>query len=203
VRERRDGQPGLSAGDCIYASDRLNSAAGIFRSKDARSAHGICARAAFILIAGFSRYGLSGTPLACTLRMTEVDFSQITAYQRYKLDGQPHRAAADCAGHQHERSGRGERRTVFDVQHAGAARRRSVLGINRLQDGQLKDTAANILSEREFVVHMTDGASGRPDARLRPSLPRPSVSELDAVGLHAAPSHMRAPAAHCGGAGGL
>jgi hypothetical protein len=35
------------------------------------------------------------------------------------------------------------------------------VSINRLEDGRLKDTAANILARREFVVHLTDEARWR------------------------------------------
>src|SRR3954447_26821220 len=33
-----------------------------------------------------------------------------------------------------------------------------MLSVNRLHDGRLKDTAANILANGEFVVHLTDEA---------------------------------------------
>ena len=42
-----------------------------------------------------------------------------------------------------------------------------MISVNRLQDGALKDTAANIVRTREFVVHLADEADGRADAPLR------------------------------------
>ena len=69
-----------------------------------------------------------------------------------------------------------------------------MLSINRLQDGQLKDTAANILSLREFVVHMTDEPLAAQMHACGQAFPS-SVSELDAVGLHAAVPGLRQRAA--------
>ncbi len=68
-----------------------------------------------------------------------------------------------------------------------------MVSINRLGDGLLKDTAANILAHPEFVVHMTDEAMATAMHRCGERLP-PDVSELDKVGLHTAPSiHVKVP----------
>ncbi|MGE0329845.1 MAG: flavin reductase family protein [Ramlibacter sp.] len=67
-----------------------------------------------------------------------------------------------------------------------------MLSINRLQDGQLKDTAANILDSGEFVVHIPDESMA---ARMHACGERfPSdVSELAQVGLTPVASHTVKP----------
>ena len=67
-----------------------------------------------------------------------------------------------------------------------------MLSINRLQDGYLKDTAANIQRSGEFVVHMCDEDLAEQMHRCGERLP-PHESELEAVGLTAAPSCAVAP----------
>lgn len=124
--------------------------------------------------------------------MTEVDFAQITAYQRYKLMASlivPRPIALVTS------------LSAAGVVNAAPFSMFNMLGedppvvmlsINRLQDGQLKDTAANILSEREFVVHMTDEPLAAQMHACGQAFPA-SVSELDAVGLHPTPSHTVRP----------
>ncbi|HCX80787.1 MAG: flavin reductase domain-containing protein [Curvibacter sp. RIFCSPHIGHO2_12_FULL_63_18] len=124
--------------------------------------------------------------------MTEVDFSQISAYQRYKLMASlivPRPIALVTT------------LSAMGVVNAAPFSMFNMLGedppvvmlsINRLQDGRLKDTAANILSQREFVVHMSDEALAAQMHACGESFPA-SVSELDAVGLHATPSHSVRP----------
>ena len=124
--------------------------------------------------------------------MTEVDFAQITAYQRYKLMASlivPRPIALVTS------------LSAAGVVNAAPFSMFNMLGedppvvmlsINRLQDGQLKDTAANILSLREFVVHMTDERLAAQMHACGKTFPA-SVSELDAVGLHATPSHTVRP----------
>src|SRR5262249_19025525 len=67
-----------------------------------------------------------------------------------------------------------------------------MLSINRLQDGRLKDTAANILATGEFVVHLSDEAMAEHMHACGDPLP-PQVSELVHAGLHAVPSHTVPP----------
>jgi flavin reductase (DIM6/NTAB) family NADH-FMN oxidoreductase RutF len=67
-----------------------------------------------------------------------------------------------------------------------------MVSINRLDNGALKDTAANIVRNKEFVVHMTDEAMADKMHRCGERLP-PDVSELDRVGLHVRPSKAVAP----------
>jgi flavin reductase (DIM6/NTAB) family NADH-FMN oxidoreductase RutF len=62
-----------------------------------------------------------------------------------------------------------------------------MISINRLEDGALKDTAANILQSGEFVVHMADEAIAGQMHDCGKPLP-PEQSELDMVGFDAIPS---------------
>ncbi|WP_348703729.1 flavin reductase family protein [Acidovorax soli] len=124
--------------------------------------------------------------------MTEVDFSQISAYQRYKLMASlivPRPIALvtslNAAGVVNAAPF-----SMFNM--LGEDPPVVMLSINRLQDGQLKHTAANILSQREFVVHMTDEPIATQMHACGQAFPA-SVSELDAVGLHATPSHSVRP----------
>lgn len=66
------------------------------------------------------------------------------------------------------------------------------ISVNRLHDGRLKDTAANILRSREFVVHLTDEAMSAQMHACGAALP-PHRSELDHAGLTAVPSRCVAP----------
>jgi flavin reductase (DIM6/NTAB) family NADH-FMN oxidoreductase RutF len=66
------------------------------------------------------------------------------------------------------------------------------ISINRLHDGRLKDTAANILRSGEFVVHLTDEAMSAQMHACGTALP-PHQSELDHAGLTALPSRCVAP----------
>jgi flavin reductase (DIM6/NTAB) family NADH-FMN oxidoreductase RutF len=66
------------------------------------------------------------------------------------------------------------------------------ISVNRLHDGRLKDTAANILRSGEFVVHLTDEAMSAQMHACGSALP-PHESELDHAGLTAVPSRCVAP----------
>ena len=67
-----------------------------------------------------------------------------------------------------------------------------MISINRLQDGVLKDTAANIARTGEFVVHLADEDIAEQMHRCGERHP-PHVSELDVVGFTALPSHAVKP----------
>ena len=67
-----------------------------------------------------------------------------------------------------------------------------MISINRLKDGQLKDTAANILHNGEFVVHMSDEPMAQKMHDCGKSFPS-EVSELAAVGLTPIPSRCVVP----------
>jgi flavin reductase (DIM6/NTAB) family NADH-FMN oxidoreductase RutF len=124
--------------------------------------------------------------------MQHIDFTQITAYQRYKLMASlivPRPIAL-----------------VTTLGPAGVANAAPfsmfnmlgedppivMLSINRLKDGRLKDTAANILATGEFVVHLPDEAIAAQMHACGESLP-PEVSELARVGFTAVPARTVAP----------
>ena len=124
--------------------------------------------------------------------MTEVDFEQITSYQRYKLMASlivPRPIAlVTTLG-------------VNGVANAAPFSMFNMMGedppivmisINRLSDGRLKDTAANILASGEFVVHMSDEPMAARMHACGESLPA-DVSELARVGLTPVASHCVAP----------
>jgi flavin reductase (DIM6/NTAB) family NADH-FMN oxidoreductase RutF len=67
-----------------------------------------------------------------------------------------------------------------------------MISINRLHDGQLKDTSANILHNGEFVVHMSDEPMAEKMHACGKNFPS-DVSELAAVGLTSTPSHTVKP----------
>jgi flavin reductase (DIM6/NTAB) family NADH-FMN oxidoreductase RutF len=124
--------------------------------------------------------------------MTEVDFETITTYQRYKLMASlivPRPIAlvttlglngvANAAPF-----------SMFNM--IGEDPPILMLSINRLQDGRLKDTAANILSSGEFVVHIPDESMAAKMHACGESFPS-DVSELAQVGLTPVASHRVKP----------
>ena len=124
--------------------------------------------------------------------MTEVDFQSITSYQRYKLMASlivPRPIAlvttlgptgvANAAPF-----------SMFNM--IGEDPPILMLSINRLHDGRLKDTAANILATGEFVVHISDESMAGKMHACGESFP-PDVSELAQVGLTPVPSHTVRP----------
>jgi flavin reductase (DIM6/NTAB) family NADH-FMN oxidoreductase RutF len=122
----------------------------------------------------------------------EIDFGALSAYQRYKLMASlivPRPIAlvttlgADGVANAAPFS-------MFNM--VGEDPPIVMLSINRLKDGRLKDTAANILARGEFVVHISDEAMAAQMHACGESLP-PEVSELDRFGLHAMPSRTVKP----------
>ncbi len=124
--------------------------------------------------------------------MTEVDFSRITSYQRYKLMASlivPRPIAlvttlgptgvANAAPF-----------SMFNM--LGEDPPILMISINRLKDGRLKDTSANILRSGEFVVHISDEPMAQKMHDCGEAFPS-DVSELTAVGLTPVPSHSVAP----------
>jgi hypothetical protein len=88
--------------------------------------------------------------------MTEVDFADITAYQRYKLMAslivpRPIALVTTLGA-----NGVVNAAPFSMFNMVGEDPPILMLSINRLSDGRLKDTAANILHSGEFVVHMSD-----------------------------------------------
>jgi flavin reductase (DIM6/NTAB) family NADH-FMN oxidoreductase RutF len=124
--------------------------------------------------------------------MTEVDFEQITSYQRYKMMASlivPRPIALVTT--------LGENGVVNAAPFSmfnmvGEDPPIVMLSINRLTDGRLKDTAANILHNHEFVVHMTDEPMAAKMHACGEAFP-PDVSELGRVGLTPIPSHTVKP----------
>ena len=122
----------------------------------------------------------------------EIDFSQLTSHQRYKLMASlivPRPIALVTS--------LGETGVVNAAPFSmfnmlGEDPPIVMLSINRLTDGRLKDTAANILARREFVVHLCDEPIAEQMHRCGESLPS-DMSELAHVGLHAEPSQRVAP----------
>lgn len=121
-----------------------------------------------------------------------IDFGTLSAYQRYKLMASlivPRPIAL-----------------VTTVNEAGVVNAAPfsmfnmlgedpplvMISVNRLIDGALKDTSANILRSREFVVHIADEAIAEQMHGCGASLP-PDESELDVVGLSSLPSFEVAP----------
>ncbi|PUE26383.1 flavin reductase domain-containing protein [Limnohabitans sp. JirII-29] len=124
--------------------------------------------------------------------MTEVDFEQISAYQRYKLMAslivpRPIALVTTLGA-----NGVANAAPFSMFNMVGEDPPIVMLSINRLTDGRLKDTAANILNQGEFVVHMTDEAMAAKMHACGEALPS-HVSELTHVGLTSAASHTVKP----------
>jgi flavin reductase (DIM6/NTAB) family NADH-FMN oxidoreductase RutF len=124
--------------------------------------------------------------------MTEVDFGAITAYQRYKLMASliVPRPIALVTSLGADGIVNAAPFSMFNM--VGEDPPIVMLSINRLQDGQLKDTAANILRSKEFVVHMTDEAIAAKMHACGETFPA-HVSEVEQVGFSTTPSHKVAP----------
>ena len=124
--------------------------------------------------------------------MTEVDFESITAYQRYKLMASliVPRPIALVTTLGPTGVVNAAPFSMFNM--VGEDPPILMLSINRLKDGRLKDTAANILRSGEFVVHMSDEPMAQKMHDCGEAFPS-DVSELAAVGLTAVPSHSVAP----------
>ena len=121
-----------------------------------------------------------------------VDFAAITEYQRYKLMASlivPRPIAlvttlgADGVVNAAPFS-------MFNMM--GEEPPIVMISVNRGKDGALKDTAANIVRTREFVVHLADEAIAEQMHRCGEKLP-PHISELARVGLTTAPSRLVQP----------
>lgn len=122
----------------------------------------------------------------------DIDFATLTEYQRYKLMASlivPRPIALVTTV--------GETGVVNAAPFSmfnmlGEEPPIVMISVNRLKDGALKDTAANIVRTGEFVVHISDEAMAEKMHRCGERLP-PDVSELAHVGLHTAPCRAVAP----------
>lgn len=122
----------------------------------------------------------------------DIDFATITEYQRYKLMASlivPRPIALVTTLGE---SGVVNAAPFSMFNMLGEEPPIVMISINRLSDGALKDTAANILRSKEFVVHLADEAMAGQMHRCGDRLP-PDRSELDAVGLTTRPSRWVAP----------
>lgn len=124
--------------------------------------------------------------------MTEVDFQAITSYQRYKLMASlivPRPIAlVTTLG-----AGGVANAAPFSMFNMiGEDPPILMISINRLHDGRLKDTAANILANGEFVVHISDESMAHKMHACGESFPS-DVSELAQVGLTPVASHRVKP----------
>jgi len=124
--------------------------------------------------------------------MTEVNFDAITSYQRYKLMASliVPRPIALVTTLGPTGVVNAAPFSMFNM--IGEDPPILMLSINRLSNGRLKDTAANILRSGEFVVHMSDEPMAEQMHACGEAFPS-DVSELAAVGLTPAPSHGVAP----------
>jgi flavin reductase (DIM6/NTAB) family NADH-FMN oxidoreductase RutF len=124
--------------------------------------------------------------------LTEVDFEALTAYQRYKLMAslivpRPIALVTTLGA-----NGVANAAPFSMFNMVGEDPPILMISINRLHDGRLKDTAANILHNGEFVVHISDEAMAAKMHACGEALPS-DVSELKHVGLTPVPSHRVAP----------
>jgi flavin reductase (DIM6/NTAB) family NADH-FMN oxidoreductase RutF len=124
--------------------------------------------------------------------MTEVDFDQISSYERYKLMAslivpRPIALVTSLGANSVVNAAPF---SMFNM--IGEDPPILMISINRLQDGQLKDTSANILHNGEFVVHMSDEPMAEKMHACGKNFPS-DVSELAAVGLTSTPSHTVKP----------
>ena len=122
----------------------------------------------------------------------DIDFAQLTEYQRYKLMASlivPRPIALVTT--------LGETGVVNAAPFSmfnmlGEEPPIVMISVNRMDDGRLKDTAANIVRTQQFVVHIADEAMAERMHRCGDRLP-PDASELDHAGLTALPSKAVAP----------
>jgi flavin reductase (DIM6/NTAB) family NADH-FMN oxidoreductase RutF len=124
--------------------------------------------------------------------VTEVDFESITAYQRYKLMASliVPRPIALVTSLGPTGVANAAPFSMFNM--VGEDPPILMISINRLQDGRLKDTAANVLRTGELVVHMSDEPMAQKMHDCGAAFPS-DVSELAAVGLTPVPSQRVAP----------
>ncbi|HET7792648.1 MAG TPA: flavin reductase family protein [Rhizobacter sp.] len=123
----------------------------------------------------------------------DIDFATLTEYQRYKLMASliVPRPIALVTTLSENGVVNAAPFSMFNM--LGEEPPIVMISINRLKDGALKDTAANIVRTKEFVVHISDEAMAEKMHRCGERLP-PDVSELAHVGLHSAPCNAVKPA---------
>ena len=122
----------------------------------------------------------------------DIDFGRLTDYQRYKLMASliVPRPIALVTTINADGVVNAAPFSMFNM--LGEDPPILVISINKLKDGHLKDTAANILSNSEFVVHIADEPMAEQMHRCGDILPA-SESELTRFGLTPAPSNAVRP----------
>jgi flavin reductase (DIM6/NTAB) family NADH-FMN oxidoreductase RutF len=122
----------------------------------------------------------------------DVDFATLTEYQRYKLMASliVPRPIALITTLNADGVVNAAPFSMFNM--LGEEPPIVMVSINRLQDGDLKHTAQNIVAHKDFVVHISDEAMAQRMHRCGERFPA-DVSELAAVGLTAAPSKVVRP----------
>jgi len=122
----------------------------------------------------------------------DIDFATLTEYQRYKLMASliVPRPIALITTVNAEGVVNAAPFSMFNM--LGEDPPIVMVSINRLKDGRLKDTAANILANGEFVVHLADEAIAEAMHHCGAAVPS-HVSELSITGLTAAPSSAVKP----------
>jgi flavin reductase (DIM6/NTAB) family NADH-FMN oxidoreductase RutF len=117
----------------------------------------------------------------------QIDFATLSAYQRYKLMASliVPRPIALVTTQNADGVVNAAPFSMFNM--LGEDPPILMISINKLKDEKLKDTAANILANGQFVVHIADEPMAEQMHRCGETLPA-SRSELDLVGLSTAPS---------------
>jgi flavin reductase (DIM6/NTAB) family NADH-FMN oxidoreductase RutF len=123
---------------------------------------------------------------------TQVDFAQLTAYQRYKLMAslivpRPIALVTTLGA-----NGVVNAAPFSMFNMVGEDPPIVMISLNKHADGGLKDTAANILASGEFVVHLADEAIAEQMHACGASLP-PDQSEVELVGFTTRPSNAIRP----------
>ena len=116
----------------------------------------------------------------------QIDFSTITAYQRYKLMASliVPRPIALVTTQNAQGVVNAAPFSMFNM--LGEDPPILMISINKLQDPHLKHTSANILSNGQFVVHIADEPMAEQMHRCGDTVPA-DQSELELVGLTTAP----------------
>jgi flavin reductase (DIM6/NTAB) family NADH-FMN oxidoreductase RutF len=121
-----------------------------------------------------------------------VDFSTLSAYQRYKLMASLIVPRPIALVTTQNAAGVVNAAPFSMFNMMGEDPPILMISINKLQDGHLKHTAANILAHGQFVVHIADEPMAEQMHRCGDNLPA-TESELIAVGLTATPSRAVTP----------
>jgi len=121
-----------------------------------------------------------------------IDFAQLTEYQRYKLMASliVPRPIALVTTLGPDGIVNAAPFSMFNM--LGEEPPIVMISVNRLQDGVLKDTAANIVRTGEFVVHLADEDIAEQMHRCGERHPA-DVSELDVVGFTSLPCESVKP----------